>query len=124
MPEKSRLSFQNFNIYYCTKKAKVTCFFLYFTILILGDFKSCLACLQFSHDEVSIIIMISRFFQVWSYDDRNSLRTSATTYNQFHNIFRLFGVLPNFPFTTSETMGDYELPHELPNHLRLRIFRN
>ena len=26
--------------------------------------------------------------------------------NHFHNIFRLFDVLPNFPFTTSETMRD------------------
>ena len=31
------------------------------------------------------------------------------TCNQFHNIFRLFDVLPNFPITTSETMGDYYL---------------
>ena len=31
------------------------------------------------------------------------------TYNQFHNILRLFDVLPSFPFTTSETMGDYYL---------------
>ena len=31
------------------------------------------------------------------------------TYNQFHNILRLSNVLPNFPFTTSETMGDYYL---------------
>ena len=31
------------------------------------------------------------------------------TYNQFHNILRLLDVLPNFPFTTSETMGDYYL---------------
>ena len=30
-----------------------------------------------------------------------------TIYNQFHNILRLVDVLPNFPFTTSETMGDY-----------------
>ena len=30
-------------------------------------------------------------------------------YNQFHNILRLFDVLLNFPFTTSETMGDYYL---------------
>ena len=52
---------------------------------------------------------------------------------------RLFDVIPNFPFTTSETMwrrraiitykhGIYELPHELPhespNYLRLRITRN
>ena len=28
-------------------------------------------------------------------------------YNQLHNILRLFDVLPNFPFTTSETMRDY-----------------
>ena len=32
-----------------------------------------------------------------------------TTHNPFHNILRLFDVLPNFPFTTSETMGDYYL---------------
>ena len=30
-----------------------------------------------------------------------------TIYNHFHNILRLFDVLPNFPFTTSERMGDY-----------------
>ena len=48
-------------------------------------------------------------------------------YNQFHNILRLFDVLPNFPFTTSETMaiitykhGIYRLPLELPNNLRIR----
>ena len=29
--------------------------------------------------------------------------------NPFHNIVRLFDVLPNFPFTTSETMRDYYL---------------
>ena len=27
--------------------------------------------------------------------------------NQVQNILRLFDVLPNFPFPTSETMGDY-----------------
>ena len=30
-------------------------------------------------------------------------------HNQLHNILRLFDVLPNFPFTTSETMRDYYL---------------
>ena len=30
-------------------------------------------------------------------------------YNQFHNILRLFHDLPDFPFTTSETMCDYYL---------------
>ena len=29
--------------------------------------------------------------------------------NQFHKILILFDVLLNFPFTTSETMGDYYL---------------
>ena len=29
------------------------------------------------------------------------------TYIHFHNIVRLFDVLPNFPFTTSETKRDY-----------------
>ena len=50
----------------------------------------------------------------------------SNIYNHFHNILRLFDVLPNFLFTTSETMRDYhhkhdiyELPHELLNDLRL-----
>ena len=30
-------------------------------------------------------------------------------YNQFHNILRLFDVLPNFLLATSETMCDYYL---------------
>ena len=33
----------------------------------------------------------------------------VSSYNLFHNILRLFGVLPNSPFSTSETMGDYYL---------------
>ena len=47
-------------------------------------------------------------FQVTQLPERKlSLRTPI--YNQFHNILRLFDVLPNFPFTTSEMMGDYYL---------------
>ena len=30
-------------------------------------------------------------------------------YNHFHNILRLFDVLPNFPLTTCETMRGYYL---------------
>ena len=51
----------------------------------------------------------------------------AISYNDFHNILRLFDVLTNFPFTTSETMRCetiitykhyiYELPRELSNNL-------
>ena len=33
----------------------------------------------------------------------------AKIYNQFYNTLRLFDVLLNFPFITSETMGDYYL---------------
>ena len=46
------------------------------------------------------------------------------TYNHFHNILRLFDVLPNFPLIASETCaiitykhGIYEFPQELPNNL-------
>ena len=28
-------------------------------------------------------------------------------YNHFHNILKLFDILQNFPFTTSETKRDY-----------------
>ena len=31
----------------------------------------------------------------------------SKSYNQFHHILGLFNVLPNFPFTTRETMCDY-----------------
>ena len=32
-----------------------------------------------------------------------------SSYNHFHKILRLFDVLPNFSFTTSETMQNYYL---------------
>ena len=34
-----------------------------------------------------------------------------SNHNQFHNISRLFNVLPNFPFTASETMGIITYKH-------------
>ena len=64
-----------------------------------------------------------------SYDCLNF--PTLETYNQFHNILRLFDVLTNFPFTTSERCasitykhGMYELPRELTNDLRLKILVN
>ena len=33
----------------------------------------------------------------------------SVCYNQLNNILRLFDVLPNLPFPTSETMCDYYL---------------
>ena len=47
---------------------------------------------------------LKRSFWNWSLID---LRTYQTDYNYFHNILRLFVVLPNFPFTTNETIRDY-----------------
>ena len=37
------------------------------------------------------------------------IKEQTPVYNQFHNILRLLDVLPNFLFTTSETMGHYYL---------------
>ena len=79
------------------------------------------------------------FFKIHSTVDLLVLRLQNYTsyfykkeiYNHFHNILRLFDVLPNFPFTTNETepnypykQGTYKLPHKLPNDLRLRILGN
>ena len=50
--------------------------------------------------------------------EQNQYRCSKNfqkDYNHFHNILGLFDVLPNFPFTTSETMRDYYLS---PRHFR------
>ena len=44
--------------------------------------------------------------------------------NQFHNILRLFNNLPNFSSIITYKHGTYELPHELPNNLRIRILGN
>ena len=38
-----------------------------------------------------------------------TLRVNNSKCSIVHNISRLFDVLPNFPFPTSETMGDYYL---------------
>ena len=40
---------------------------------------------------------------------KNLVPMLQKAYNHFHNIFRLLDVLPNFLFTTSETMRDYYL---------------
>ena len=48
-------------------------------------------------------------------------------YNHFHNIWRFFNVLTTFLFTKCAIItynnGIYELPHDLPNDLRLRILK-
>ena len=42
-------------------------------------------------------------------DHQKSDFRTLVNYNHFHNILRLFDVLPNLPFTTSETMRGYYL---------------
>ena len=50
------------------------------------------------------------FYQIQSpISGSNFSNNKSITHNQFYNILRLFDVLPNFPFTTSETMCDYYL---------------
>ena len=56
---------------------------------------------------------------------------SEAFYNNLHNILRLFDVLPNFLSPQVKRCaiitykhGMYELPHELPNDLRLRKLGN
>ena len=66
------------------------------------------------------------FEQIWSKKNQNcQFKLKLDTYNHFHNILRLFDVLSNFPFTSSETVdslkhkhGTQELPHELPKDFR------
>ena len=54
-----------------------------------------------------VIALICLFLTNLVVNKNKSKRNFAD--NQFHNILRLFDVLPNFPFTTSETIGDYYL---------------
>ena len=57
------------------------------------------------------IHMISRQNWLWKFCNfqRSLLSLNLKIYNRFHNILRLFDVLPSFPFTTSEMMDDYYL---------------
>ena len=68
------------------------------------------------HLKLTILNFWSKFTQkgyFWSKTDQVNMAIEfcifELTYNHFHNILRLFNVLPNFPFTTSETMDDYYL---------------
>ena len=38
---------------------------------------------------------------------RTYLISQSLKYNHGHSIMRIFDILPNFPFTTSETKPDY-----------------
>ena len=61
-------------------------------IINLSDFEIDITCLKYRLNLSLISTKIDSF---------------NLTYNHFHNILRLFDVLPNFRFTANETMGDY-----------------
>ena len=50
-----------------------------------------------------------KYFQTTEYPLIVLMLKKIKDCNQFHNILRPFDVLPNFIFTTSETMGDDDL---------------
>ena len=39
--------------------------------------------------------------------EKNPVKTKGIFCRQFHNVLRLINVLLNFPFNSSETIGDY-----------------
>ena len=78
--------------------------------------------------------MFKKYFQNVQLFSINPIKCSnvyAKSYNHGHGIFRHFDHWLNYPFTSSEMKRDYynkhgiyELPHELPNDLRIRILGN
>ena len=67
-------------------------------------------------------------FNNWSYYWRDKKQKKVED-NHGHNVLRLFDVLANFVkgkriVIISNEHGIYELPHELPNGVQLRILRN
>ena len=55
------------------------------------------------------VAIVVKYVPVKEYKKTFIKSLKIRAYNQFHNILRLFDVLPNFRFTTSEMMCDYYL---------------
>ena len=82
-----------------------------------SKFKNLFSSLEFAPNDYFILVSdgIDKHLRNKKLELRQNIIANSTksshvlnnTYNQFHNILRLFNVLPNFPFTTSETMCDY-----------------
>ena len=53
-------------------------------------------------NSVNEILDISELFNIMEMADVNTQQPMVRIYNTGHDILRLFYVLPNFPFTTSE----------------------
>ena len=76
--------------------------------------RDCLVC-GINHDHMQQRLLseganlsLQKFMDI-SLSLKYAIKQAAVIHNQFHNILRLFNVLPNFPLTTSETMSDYYL---------------
>ena len=64
---------------------------------------------MFFENRFPAIIQIISMFEYGAYTtDEQALLLEGFS-NHFHNILRLFDVLPNFSFPTTETMSDYYL---------------
>ena len=83
-----------------------------FIQLMLEFFKGPFLVLHFSYNTFTTfltmlsVILLSMLMILLSIPLVISHVICGKNYNHFHNILRLFDVLPNFPFTTSETMHD------------------
>ena len=49
----------------------------------------------------------NNYFLCWVLNSKQNYSYLKKHYNYGHSIMRTFDVLPNFPFTTSETKADY-----------------
>ena len=87
--------------------------------------------------KLAILDFWAKLIQKWYFRSKKRVIISIEfyifeiSYNQFHNILRLFHVYQIFLSLKVErstiitcTHGIYELPHELPNNLKLRILGN
>ena len=83
---------------------------LYSTIVSVGPraekfYNKILSLRPWTHAQV-------KFFRFWleiPFLDKFDPKYLNLATNHFHNILRLFDVLPNFPLTTSETICDYHI---------------
>ena len=65
-----------------------------------------------SDGDVNLVIFLISCWSNFGFDFNLTLKILSkhlANYNHIHNILRLFDVLTNFPYTTSETMRNYYL---------------
>ena len=88
-----------------------------FDTILLPLFVLMTPALCYFYQTKSFINLCQNFLLFYSIEDQQIFRSNKRNYkckkvvilshNHGHNILKLFKALPNFPFTTSETKGDY-----------------